>query len=192
MSSCSPCSDTSFVIVQGEDRNMAIRLTNEDGSPFNLTPITEIRARFRKANSTIMELRFTRNEIIVVEPLAGRLSVNFTSTVSLQLAPADRQDFVIILDKGPQASAQVGLATIEAVNPGLDGNLVTLSFDGVKTISQVVAAWNTANPEIQIIFSPSPQGTTVPVSQTVTLSGGVSGRRKVNFRKALTVERQIL
>jgi hypothetical protein len=192
MNSCSPCSDSSFVVIQGEDRDLAIRLTNLDGSPYNLTPITEIRARFRRRDSTILELRYTRAEISIIEATAGRLSIALSAMTTLQFVPGARQDFSIILDRGPQASATIGLATVTAVNPGLDGNLVVLVFDGVKTLSQVVVAWNLARPDVPIEFSPSLQGTTIPPAQAVSLSGGVSGRRKVNFRGVLTVEKQIL
>ena len=44
------------VVVQGEDRSVALRINNNDGTPYNLTGNTDIKARFRKADNTVLQL----------------------------------------------------------------------------------------------------------------------------------------
>lgn len=75
-----------------------------------------------------------------------------------------------VRDDGVQASATVGPNVFTAVNFGPGGNSISLVFNGVNSVSTVVAAWNAANPLNQVSFTGS--GATVPTAQTVTLSGG--------------------
>lgn len=48
-----------ITVVQGEDRTIALRITNADGTPFTLTGIIEIKAKFRKADNSLMILTQT-------------------------------------------------------------------------------------------------------------------------------------
>ena len=75
-----------------------------------------------------------------------------------------------VRNDGVQASATVGPNVFTAVNYGTSGNSISLVFNGVSSVSTVVAAWNVANPANQVSFTGS--GATVPSAQTVTLSGG--------------------
>jgi hypothetical protein len=75
-----------------------------------------------------------------------------------------------VRDDGVQASATVGPNVFTAVNFGPGGNSISLVFDGVASVSTVVAAWNAANTNNQVSFTGS--GATVPTAQTITLIGG--------------------
>jgi hypothetical protein len=75
--------------------------------------------------------------------------------------------------KAVYASAVLGVNTFTAVKPGSIGNNIALAFDETDTVSTVVAAWNTANPDNTVTFTGD--GAIVPSAQTVTLSGGIDG-----------------
>jgi hypothetical protein len=61
--------------------------------------------------------------------------------------------------------------SFKAVTKGSDGNSISLVFDGVDTVADVISAWNTANTSntVELVTG---SDTDVPESQTLTLSGG--------------------
>lgn len=61
--------------------------------------------------------------------------------------------------------------TAQKVGP--DGNLITLTFDGVKTVKQVVDQWNYDNPTNQVSHNANPV-TKVLTAGTLVLSGAVA------------------
>lgn len=69
------------------------------------------------------------------------------------------------------ATGSYGSVTYTAVTAGENGNTITLVFDGVKTIAQVVSDWNTAHGSNTVGHNSSTP-TTVPAAGTLVLSGG--------------------
>ena len=61
--------------------------------------------------------------------------------------------------------------TITANNPGSVGNSIALVFTGSNSITSEIATWNGLNPSNQATLS-SGDGSQVPSSQTLPLSGG--------------------
>lgn len=189
MTACGSASE-SWKIIEGEDRNRVLQARKSNGDSYDLTGVTEIRARFRKKDGSILELRLSTSDITIVDAVRGRFGVSFTELQSAQLLIGAGQDFSVIFDSGPLATVIYLTTTFTADHPGSDGNSILLTFDGIKTVQQVVDAWNRANPSIQVKFTPSNQSTMVHPVGTAQLAGGVSGRRKMTYRRALSVEKQ--
>lgn len=73
------------------------------------------------------------------------------------------------------------VVTITANNIGAGGNSVVLYADGVSTISQLITAWNIANPSNQITLTAG-DGTQIPFDGgSIHLSGGVSSATAFNL-----------
>lgn len=183
------CKPEFFTIVKGEDRTLPLRVTNSDGTSYNLSTTTEIRARFRKADGSSLEQRLTLAEITIIDAINGRLAVTLSEDDSNTLLVAERQDFSVIFDKGPLASIIYGAHTYSADHPGADGNTIVLVFDGIKTAAVVVAAWNASHVDLQVKITAGVP-TAVPAVGTIQLVGGIGGRRKVNYSRAITVQKQ--
>ena len=71
---------------------------------------------------------------------------------------------------GTKANAVVGGLNFEGKYNGVEGNLITLTFDGVLTADEVMVTWNNANPTNMVTHDGV--GTEVIASQVVVLTGG--------------------
>lgn len=105
------------------------------------------------------------------------LFANLFATIGFnfgQGAPATQSvaHLTTVADVSSAAFANIGTNTITAVNLGLIGNSISLSFDGVMTVSQVVFNWNTLNPSNQV--TQVGNGANVYPAQTLNLSNGTS------------------
>jgi hypothetical protein len=83
------------------------------------------------------------------------------------------QDFDELAEfAGTAASVVYGGVTYTAdhTGPGWNGKVIT--FDGVLTVNGAVAAYNAANPNFTISFSPSGSGGSIPSAGTATLASG--------------------
>jgi hypothetical protein len=105
-----------------------------------------------------------------------------TSLLTGSLYEAISQLMVMIADTSPakvgahatgtDGTLLSGTITFTAVNLGVTGNSIALTFNGLQQVGTVVSAWNTANPSNQVTYTGS--STAVPESATVNLSGGVN------------------
>lgn len=179
-------------VYQNESRDLPVRVQMPDCLPFDLTGVTEIQARFR-ATDGLVYIKTLTNEgglnfgvSVVGAPTAGRLSIALSPADTLALKMGERQDFTLAIYKGARAQVVSGGITFKAVDPGITGNNVVLSFDNVKTVQQVVDAYNASVfPEKEIYFLGS--GATVLPVGTATLVGGTDQKRIVNYYRALSV-----
>lgn len=80
----------------------------------------------------------------------------------------------------PAVAAQIEYfgITFTAVTAGIIGNSITLTFDALLTVDDVVNAWNTANPSNTV--SHDGTGTEVPDAGTATLVNGADEYKKVD------------
>lgn len=81
---------------------------------------------------------------------------------------------------GTKATGTYGGKTFTAAHNGTQGNSITLTFDGSKTVNQVIAVWNNANPRNTV--TTNAVGTEVLSAGSLTLSTGtylVSDRQPV-------------
>lgn len=68
-------------IVQGEDISITIRLSEEDGDPYDLTGITEITAEIPKTGGGCVSKTYTGSAIAIVSPAtSGKITVALTDT----------------------------------------------------------------------------------------------------------------
>lgn len=73
-----------------------------------------------------------------------------------------------------QVAGMTTNVTITAVTPGAAGNSILLTGDGTSTITQLISAWNIANPSNQATLS-SGDGTQIPnAAAAIQLAGGVN------------------
>jgi microcystin-dependent protein len=75
-------------------------------------------------------------------------------------------------DTSSAAFGNIGTNTITADVLGLQGNSITLTFDGVMTVNQVINVWNAANPSNQV--TQVGNGANVYPAQSLTLTNGTS------------------
>lgn len=61
--------------------------------------------------------------------------------------------------------------TITANNTGRAGN-ITIPVDGTSTVSQLIAAWNSANPSNHVTLT-SGDGSQIPITVVIYLTGGI-------------------
>lgn len=75
-----------IVLYQGEDANFNDFLKNPDGSPFDLTSVTEISARIANTDGTYLELLKTSEGVTVVGAAGGgEVNLAVTKTQSALL-----------------------------------------------------------------------------------------------------------
>jgi len=106
---------------------------------------------------------------------AGGTALNFKgydgTILTLIVSESELSVPEVILEPAVSASAALGANLFTAVKPGIAGNSIALTFDGLLTVSAVVSAFNLANPDNQVGYSGS--GDTIHGATTITLSGGV-------------------
>jgi len=69
-----------FTVVHGEDRLIALRIMAVDGTPYNLTGNTEIKAKFRKSDNNILTLtKLASNGVKAKKTYAG---VTYTASAT--------------------------------------------------------------------------------------------------------------
>jgi hypothetical protein len=76
-------------------------------------------------------------------------------------------------------------ACFQAENPGVIGNSITLAFDGVKTVAQVMQDWNTLHPNNRVASCSIAFLSSVLPSGSLQLSGG-SGTQATGFYSGVT------
>ena len=89
---------TTEVVYRGEDKTLNIRISNEDGSPLDLTGVTEITAKFKKEDETVLSLTKTAGAIAVVTAAAGSITVTIPKASTLLLATSEEASFTIMID----------------------------------------------------------------------------------------------
>jgi hypothetical protein len=78
---------------------------------------------------------------------------------------------------GAQANASVSGVTFRAASLGIEGNTITLNFDGTSTVEQTVNSYN-ATTRKKVIYHPLSLKNVVPGVGPLNLLGGVSGGLK--------------
>jgi len=184
------CKPEFYTVIQGENRVIPVRAVYNDYTPYPLSGVTEIRMRFKKYDGKSIEKRYSRNEIAITDANVGRCEGTLLAADTQLLLVGQRQDFSMIVDKGLYATVTYSGIIFKSDIPGLECNNATLQFDGVKTVAQVVSTWNTANPDRIIVYTGS--GSTVPSVGSAVLVGGTELRRKVNFKRAISVEKEAI
>lgn len=86
-------------VVQNSDRNVTIRITNPDGSPFDLTDTTQIKCRFLNADMSVLELTSTSggNPVVVLNAEQGSFQCALTKVQTALLMPETPVAFSVVL-----------------------------------------------------------------------------------------------
>jgi hypothetical protein len=78
------------VIIQGEDKTLAIRLTSgTTGDPYDLSTVTDIEARFANADGTCQHYDLSTGGVQILSALGGRFQVNLPASGTGLLALSD-------------------------------------------------------------------------------------------------------
>lgn len=94
------CEDTFPAIIKGEDKNLVLKFTDENGDLLDLTTITEINAKFAKSDGSILERKLSLTEVSVLSALGGKIQVTLTDANTALLKSGQRQSFTVVLDFG--------------------------------------------------------------------------------------------
>lgn len=183
-----------YSIYQGDDRTLPLRVQNPvpDCTPYSLVGVTDIQVKFKKFDGQAITKTLVADfplagGIQILDASAGRFSVELTEDESALLHVGERQDFTAYIYKGLISTSTYAGVVFKANNPGASGNLITLVFDGIKTVSQVISVWNLANYNNQVHFMAPETGTSVLAAGTTVLAGGTNNRRIVNYKRAISV-----
>jgi len=107
--------------------------------------------------------------------LEGKTLLNFKgydgTILSLIVSESELSIPAVILEEAVAASAVLGANLFTAAKPGIEGNSIALTFDGLLSVSEIVSAYNLATPDNQVVFSGD--GATIHGATTIALSGGV-------------------
>jgi hypothetical protein len=82
--------------------------------------------------------------------------------------------------------------TYTAVTGGKLGNSIILPFDGVKTITQVITDWNTANPSNTVSSNAATPNVTVPTTANLKLANGSDAYQKVSVMSPVVLGKILL
>jgi hypothetical protein len=104
-------------IDQGEDAAIENYLIDEEtGDPLDLTDVVDITARFKKADGTLLELKFTTSDVQILSIPGAKVKVLLADTETADLNPGQRQDYEI------EAELDGGAKKICKFPRGLDVN----------------------------------------------------------------------
>jgi len=92
-----------ITIIQGEDKKFAISLNLEDGSPYDLSNVTEAKVCMKNTDGTSLELTISGGSISFVDnnPLKGKLLISIDDSESSLLKKGKNLDLETeLLDGG--------------------------------------------------------------------------------------------
>lgn len=88
-------------IIQGEDRDITVKIKDGNGSDYDLTGATVL-ACFKKTDGTTLEVPTDGGSITIATPNeCGKVTISLTDVETALLA-VDSKDFEIEIDKGAQ------------------------------------------------------------------------------------------
>lgn len=89
-------------VIQGEDKTLSLIVQRSNLSSFSLSGATEISARFRKADGTVLVKTLTGAGVVIVDAPAGKFSVILTKVDTALLRVGALQSFDVFFDFGAQ------------------------------------------------------------------------------------------
>lgn len=107
------------LVIQGEDRDLILKIEDENDDPFVLTPTpSEINAKFKATLGGCVSKTFTGGDVVVISEAAGKIKV------TLAIADTD------LLLAGEELDFQVDVT--------ISGKLRTAKFKGLLTVEEKV------------------------------------------------------
>lgn len=161
-----------FLLAPGETRSIfnGMRVTTIDGTTaFDIS----------QPDPSISTYRFTNSAgtapVLRTDRLPGVDNTSqFVVTVNGPLATYNSVSVAQAANYTGQIAGMTTPITLTADVAGTAGNSISLVADGTSSISALITAWNTANPGNTVTLT-SGDGTQIPTSGTITLSGGLAG-----------------
>ena len=169
---------------------MVWQVVNDEGCPVDLTSTSFGAAQ--KATFTMSKTDRAMTPVIIdapailIDAAKGLLGYNWTPFDTLFVQTyycMFSVHFTEMITLGEKAQITYQGVNYIAVANGTQWNTRLITFDGLSTIAQIIAAFNLSNPNYQITSNAADTGV-VPVSGTATLVGGVNdvtNERKVGY-----------
>ena len=90
-----------ITIIQGEDKNVVVKIEQEDGDAYNLVNVTEMTACLKNADGTSLEKTLTGGAITIVDsaPQNGKVSIRLEETETALLKKGEELDMELIIDE---------------------------------------------------------------------------------------------
>lgn len=90
-----------ITIIQGEDKNIIIKIQQEDGDAYDLTNVTEMTACLKNADGTSLNKTQTGGAITIVDsaPQNGKIKVRLEETETALLKVGEELDMELIVDE---------------------------------------------------------------------------------------------
>jgi hypothetical protein len=88
-------------IIQGEDKNIVIRIQEQDGDAYNLVNVTEMTACFKNADGTNLEKTQSSGAITIIDsaPQNGKIQVRLEEGETALLKKGDEQSMELVVDE---------------------------------------------------------------------------------------------
>lgn len=93
------CSDDFITVIQGEERELKLRIADPDGAPRPLNTPDEIKARFQNADGSVLEKDLS-DGITILNDARGEIQVALVEADTDALMVGERLDFVVELVNG--------------------------------------------------------------------------------------------
>lgn len=90
-----------ITIIQGEDKNIVVKIEKEDGDAYDLGSVTEMTACLKNADGSSLEKTQTGGAITIVDsaPQNGKISIRIEETESALLKKGEELDMELIIDE---------------------------------------------------------------------------------------------
>ena len=90
-----------ITIIQGEDKNIYVKIEESNGDAYNLSSLTEVEACFKKSDGTNLVKKMTEGAVSIVDaaPQNGKLKVRLEEDETAELKKGAEQDIEILLDE---------------------------------------------------------------------------------------------
>lgn len=82
--------NTYHTIIQGEDRDLKFRVSDENGGSFDITAASEITASLKNADLTILELTKTGGGVTISDGPAGKFYITISELESAALPASSK------------------------------------------------------------------------------------------------------
>jgi hypothetical protein len=88
-------------IIQGEDKNIIVKIQNEDGDAYDLSNVTEMEACFKNADGSTLTKTQTGGAITIVDsaPQNGKIKIRLEETETALLKKGEELDMELLIDE---------------------------------------------------------------------------------------------
>jgi hypothetical protein len=103
-----------ITIIQGEDKNIVVKIQQEDGDAYDLSSVTEMEACLLNADGTTLTKTQTGGAITIVDsaPQNGKINVRLEETETALLKKGEDLNMELVIDESGEKKILQFLAEI--------------------------------------------------------------------------------